>query len=874
MDRRRLRVSGSAQRKRSARPRILAAALLLLAAGRSPAQETQTVPHPAPTPRVPQLTKAPALLKFVEARYPAEAEAQGLSGDVGLEVQIGADGQVIDAKVTRPAGHGFDEAAAAAVRAFVFSPAEIDGQPAAVAIEYTYHFTLSPPQPVAPPPTPEGGLAVSVSGSVLERTSKNPIAGAALRLDGLELKKSSGPMGEFVLLVEKGVHRLEVFAAGYQPLASTFEAVPGRVVELTFFLRPKIEGAYQTTVRTQADKEVVQSYTVDRTVFQRTPGSYGDPLHIIADLPGVARSPFDLGFLVVRGANPADTDFYLDGLQVPVLYHFLGGPAVVNPEFLDKFDFYPGGQGAMYGHGIGGVVDAFSRKLEPGRVHASADLNTAWLGTFLQVPLGPSTTVGAGGRISYFNFLLQPFLGAGTVAVPYFWDYQLKLDQGLPGARDDFGLMAYGSNDSLHLVTGSSGAAPSFNLDYHALFHRLVGRWTHREGAFSSTVSPMIGYQNTNTASGINGFDAKTFTAALRHNMSYELTPSARVNFGEDISFNRYQYQVELPMLPDYNVFPGSSVAVPTTHISRAFEITDIGLWAETVLMLYDRVTVIPGLRLDGYQVPGGVRGSINPRLVLKWQLTDRLLAKASVGLYNQPPPAVDFDPTYGNPGLGLLSAIQYSGGFEYRLSAPLTVSVVGFYSDRFNLLNGFLGPHPPGQVPIDNSTRGRAYGLEFYLHHDLTQRLFGWISYTLSRSEVSFGTNQPWLLSTFDQTNILTGVLSYNLGSGFYLGGRARFVTGNPYFPTTGSTFDSDSDSYVPLYGPDQARLTNFWQLDVRLDKEFYFDTLKLTLYLDIENVTFHANEELRLADYRYRYYAIVPGLPFLPILGVRVDY
>jgi TonB family protein len=850
-------------------------ALVLLAAGTSAAQETFTVPHTAPPVRTPQLTKAPALLHFVQAHYPPEAEAQGLSGDVGLEVQIGADGRVVDARVTRPAGHGFDEAAASAVREFLFSPAEIDGQPAAVAIEYTYHFALGPPQAVAPPvPTIDGGATVKVRGQVVERTSKNPIAGAALQLDGQELKTVPDAEGRFTLEVEAGRHRLEVLAAGYQPLASAFDAVPGRYVDLTFFLRPKIEGAYQTTVRTQADKEVVQRYTLERAEFQRTPGSYGDPLHIIADLPGVARSPFDLGFLIVRGANPADTDLYLDGLQVPVLYHFLGGPAVVNPEFLDKFDFYPGGQGARYGHGIGGVVDAFSRKLEPERVKVSADLNTAWLAGFAQAPVGPETTVAAGGRISYFNFLLQPFLGSGTTAVPYFWDYQLKLDQGLPGARDDYGLMAYGSNDSLHLVTGSSGATPAFNFDYHALFHRLVGRWTHREGAFTSTVSPMIGYANTNTASGINGVDVKTFTAALRHDMSYAVSPVTLFNFGEDISFNRYQYQLQIPMIQDYVVFPGSSVAGPTTGISRAFNLTDVGLWAQAVLKLPDRVEVVPGLRLDGYQVPGGVRGSIDPRLAARWQLTDALVVKGSVGLYHQPPPAADFDPTYGAPGLGLLATLQYSGGFEYQISDPLSVSVVGFYSDRFNLVNGFLEPHQPGQVPIDNSTRGRAYGVEFYLHHALTPRLFGWISYTLSRSELSFGTNEPWVLSPFDQTHILTGVLSYNLGAGFFLGGRARFVTGNPYFPTIGSTYDADSDTYVPIYGPDQSRLTNFWQLDLRLDKEFTFNEFRLTFYLDIENVTYHANEELRLPDYRYRYYAIVPGIPFLPILGVRFDY
>jgi len=850
--------------------------LVVVAARTAPAQETFTVPHQAPPAHVPQLTKAPALLKFVPAHYPPEAEAQWLSGDVGLEVQIAADGKVADARVTRSAGHGFDEAALSAVREFLFSPAEIDGKPAAVAIDYTYHFTLESPKPPPPASALDGGDLVAVSGQVLERTSKNPIAGARLRLDGLDLDALTDEAGRFSLKVNTGVHRLEVFAAGYQPLGSNFDATSGRSVELTFFLRPKIEGAYQTTVRTQAEKEVVQRYTLERSEIRRTPGSYGDPLHIIADLPGVARTPFDLGFLVVRGANPVDTDLYLDGLQVPTLYHFLGGPSVVNPEFLDHFDFYPGGQGARYGHGIGGVVDAFSRKLEPERVHFTADLNTAWLAGFAQVPIGPETTVAAGGRISYFNFLLQPFLGSVTVAVPYFWDYQLKLDQGLPGATDTFGLMAYGSNDTLNLATGPSGSTPPIDFNYHALFHRLVGRWTHREGAFQSTLRPMIGYQNTNTTSGINGTDAKVYTAALRHDMTYAPNPNFTVNFGEDISFNHYQYQLAIPpaAYDDYNVFPGSSVAGPATNISRAYDITDIGLWAETVLKLPDRLTVIPGLRLDGYKVPGGVRGSIDPRLVVRWQLTNALVAKGSVGLYHQPPQAFTFDPTYGAPGLGLLAALQYSGGFEYQISDPLSVSLVGFYSDRFNLVTGFVTPHPPNQVPLDNDAHGRAYGLELYLKHELTQKLFGWISYTLSRSEISLGTNEPWVLSPFDQTNILTGVLSYNLGAGFFLGGRARFVTGNPYFPTSGSTYASDQDAYVPITSLDQSRLSNFWQLDVRLDKEFAFDALLLTFYLDIQNVTYHQNEEFLLPDYRYRAYAVIPGLPFLPILGVRVDY
>ena len=46
---------------------------------------------------------------------------------------------------------------------------------------------------------------------------------------------------------------------------------------------------------------------------------------------------------------------------MPLLYHFAAGPSVVNPEFLDRIDFYPGGFGAEYGRAIGGIVDVKTR---------------------------------------------------------------------------------------------------------------------------------------------------------------------------------------------------------------------------------------------------------------------------------------------------------------------------------------------------------------------------------------------------------------------------------------------------------------------------------------------------------------------------------
>src|SRR5437762_3359381 len=63
---------------------------------------------------------APVLKAHVEAPYPAEALRERLEGRVGLELVVDEAGTVVDAKITGPAGHGFDAAALEAARHFTF----------------------------------------------------------------------------------------------------------------------------------------------------------------------------------------------------------------------------------------------------------------------------------------------------------------------------------------------------------------------------------------------------------------------------------------------------------------------------------------------------------------------------------------------------------------------------------------------------------------------------------------------------------------------------------------------------------------------------------------------------------------------------------
>lgn len=75
--------------------------------------------------------------------YPHVARQLGIEGTVKLSVGTDESGSVTTVAVIRPAGHGFDEAATKALRAFRFSPARTrDGRAVPFLFTYTYVFSL------------------------------------------------------------------------------------------------------------------------------------------------------------------------------------------------------------------------------------------------------------------------------------------------------------------------------------------------------------------------------------------------------------------------------------------------------------------------------------------------------------------------------------------------------------------------------------------------------------------------------------------------------------------------------------------------------------------------------------------------------------
>lgn len=841
---------------------------------------------------IPVLTREPALANFVQAEYPAQAQAEGLTASVRLLVTINADGTVRDASVIEPVGHGFDEAALEAVKKFTFTPAEVDDVPAPIQIEYAYNFTLqivdagTPEVDAGPPPRPKAHL----KGQLLARGSRSWIEGGTVRcmnpMAG-EGEAMSDSQGRFDLELNAGRCKVKVIANEYEPFETIETLADDETAEVVYYVMPKVVG-YETVIRGAREKKEVVRRTIERQELQKIPGTFGDPVRVIQNFPGVARAPFLSGQLVVRGAKPSQTLTFMDGVEIPLLYHLGGGPSVVNGEFLDKIDFYPGGFGSRYGRAVGGVVDVTTRRGANDTLHGVVKVDIQDSSAYVEVPLTDNITLSAAGRRSYIDVLLPLLLpkdpeGGTLLVLPVYWDYQARIDFGKKGSENTAYLMLFGSDDILKVIATGGGRNRDFSVSFHTSFHRLVGNWTWHKGNTTLKVTPYLGYDLGTLDFGIARIRADQYELGLREDLSVDLTDHLTIRTGVDLVYDHITGSADIPNFGNINyvAFPGGEPKVPNQHIDRVLGAFDGAVYLEAEIKA-GPVTITPGIRAShAYLSRGEIRHAFDPRLYARWDPFERTQIKGSIGLYTQPPNAQDMEPPpFGTPTLTHEKAFQSSLGVAQKITDNINIDVTGYYNRRYENVSS-PGPtvlNDDGTVTrsrFANAGLGRSYGLEVMLRHEVTKDFFGWIAYTFNRAEErTAGSDTGYLLTGNDQTHIFTFVGSYRLPYGFEIGARFRYVTGVPKSPLQHSydVFRSDANSYVGSFGESRsARVPDFHQLDLRIDRAFVFDRFTITPFLDIQNVYNQKNVEGSFFDYRFREELEVPGIPLLPVLGIK---
>lgn len=832
----------------------------------------------------------PQLERFVPAQYPQQAKEAGLEGNVVLQLDISAEGRVTAVTVVNPAGNGFDEAAVEAAKQFQFAPALRDGKPIPARILYRYNFTLkdktaepgkSPGQPQQP-----AGPVRNLGGQVRTSAGDVPIAGASVSVkdaSGTERVETTKEDGSWAFTdLPPGTYRVTIRAPGYQELAVEEQVAADEITEVVY--RVAAEGTLEVIIRGKRPPREVTKRTLEKREIEKIPGTGGDALRSIQNLPGVARPPGLAGLLIVRGSSPGDTEVFIDGIIVPLVYHFGGLSSVVPTEMLERIDFYPGNFSAQYGRVLGGIVDVGIRSpKDDGKYHGMAQVDLIDLRAMLEGPV-PGLNgwyFSVAGRRSWFDTWLEPVLteaGASVTAAPVYYDYQAIVET-KPTDRSSLRFGFIGSDDRLEILTRDASEVDpvlSGNVRFETSFWRLFGRYENDitdDVQFRSVTA--WGEQIIEFGLGSLYFELKNYPFTNRTEVSYRLGRRATLHTGIDMLWGRADVSVLAPQPPQPGEpDPGPFASRPPIAFDQKVTVYRPAAYVELELTPYERLKLVPGLRVD--YAKDIERWDLSPRINGRYILIKgypQTTVKGGVGLFHRPPDFNESEPPFGTDGLRSNRSTHYSLGFEQDITRNIDVSVEGFYK-RQDLLVG-AAPNESGLTEYNNLGEGRVVGSEMLLRYKPDDRFFGWIAYTLSKAEVRDQPDREYRLADFDQTHIFTALGSYKLGRGWEFGARYRLVSGNPETPVVGALYNANAGAYAAVTGEyNSDRVDLFHQLDLRIDKMWKFEAWKLSTYLDVQNVYYSQNVEGYDYNYNYTQRTVITGLPIIPSIGLRGDF
>lgn len=792
----------------------------LLGFGLAPAARAEPAePEPAAAEASAPRVLPPRALTELAAEYP-----EGASGDNEsvVELVVGVDGVPTDVRVIDGVPP-FAEAAEAAALGWRFAPAEVSGKVVAAKIRLKVRFIDPGPEPDEPiaadpaAPSPEANAA----SSSLSAPSSSPAPSSP-----------GAPVPE---------EPLEVTVAG---------------------------------LKAQAPKRMT------RVEVRELPGAFGDAFRAIEAMPGVTPIASGLPYFFVRGAPPGNLGYFLDGLSLPSLYHAAIGPSVIHPAFIENVELYSGAYPARYGRFAGAVIAGTSRPPSH-ELRGEASVRLVDSGAFVELPFADGKgSVMLAGRYSYTGALVS--LLVPEVELGY-WDYQARATYS-PSERDTVSVFGFGAYDFLSAEDEDTGEPQTV---YDVTFHRLDTNWRRVLSDDSALlVGATLGWDRTGSGAADEPLDLEGRRLGARALYTNQLGRRALLRAGGDVEVSRFGIQLpeqlddddddvddfdprleELPFaglpIADFEQRPLTRESFADLFSSR----TDVsfGGWVDSVLDLGHGVTLTPGFRFDVYASRGQLALAPEPRLSARFQVHPRLALVHDIGVAHQAPSfAIPVPGFSGTPAEGLQRGVQTSAGVEWQPSDGTRVELTLFQTGLF------AGSDPIGIFQLDNAdlsvdslterVTAHTYGAEIYLRRDLTRRLGGFVSYTLSRSERAIGRLEG--PSSVDRTHVLNVAAAYRLSDSWRTGARFVFYSGVP------------AEVAYPRAAESPPRGPAFHRLDVRIEKRWPLGEDGFwALVAEVQNSTLR-RETLERSCYAYGCESERIGPVTVPSLGVEAQF
>lgn len=722
-----------------------------------------------------------------------------------------------------------------------------------------------------------------IRGRVYNAIDNEPLPFTNIVIDGTTLGTMSDSIGNYSFSgVNPGFTKLAASSVGFENyMTEIFQVTNAKPVFVDIPMKEKAIMLENVEIKASIYRKPAESPVSMRTLgiseIEKNPGGNRDISKVIQALPGVASTPAFRNDIIIRGGGTSENRFYLDGIEIPNLNHFAtqgasGGPVgIINVDFIREIDFYSGAFPASRGNALSSVLEMRQVDGNPEKFRYKASLGATDLALAANGPLSPKTTAIFSVRRSYLQFLFNVI---GLPFLPTYNDFQFKIKTKID-KHNEITYIGLGALDQFKLNTDikNPNESQQFILDYlpvNKQWNYAVGavykhyrkhsydtyvfsrnmlnneQYKYEQNAESDPSKLLLRYKSQETENKVR-FEHTTRIDGFR------IVAGAGLEYAK-YSNNTYQ-KVFMPRATDtlYSIQYNSQLDLFKWNIfgqvSRGF--------------LSERLILSLGIRSDANNYDAAMSDmsrQLSPRFSAAYALTQKWFLNFNTGRYYQQPPytTLGYRTQNGNlvnkeNGLKYMNADHIVAGLEYRRNENAKFTIEGFYkrynnyafslADSVSLASKGADYGTYGDEAVTSTSKGRAYGFEVYFRDQIAKRVNVMVSYTLVRSEFEDFSGRL-IPSAWDNKHILNIMTSRTFKNNWNAGLKWRFVGGSPYTPydigrsSLKAAWDVRARGYLDYAHFNSLRLQNFHQLDIRIDKEYFFKKWSLNFYVDIQNL------------------------------------
>ncbi len=751
-----------------------------------------------------------------------------------------------------------------------------------------------------------------VRGKVVEKQSRNPIAGVTIEVRTNEriLQTLTDSLGWFKISnIPAGRCDVMATSVSYLPYTeSNIIVSSGKETVMEIALEERVSMLEEVIVKQRTDKTaalnkmaIVSSRMLSMEEANRYAGTWFDPARMVANFAGVTVANDSRNDIVIRGNSPMGLLWRLDGFDIPNPNHFgamggTGGPiSILNNNQLANSDFYTSAFPAEFGNALSGVFDLKLRNGNDEQHELMGMVGVNGVEAGAEGPLSKKSRASymINARYSFLELMSAmgiKFVGAGG-AVPEYQDVSGKIN--IPLKKGNLSVVTIAGASQIHIepdmnddnewIPGDVGQ--DVRLKNLQLFTGL--NYTHRF---------------TNNTRLENRFSYQSFSQKIREDTVTWHNESRGLFFNNHFKEAQYSYSAVL----SHRFSARNYISASAGANLYVTDLKDAIFRDGNERVLHDakkNSTLIKGFVewqhrfSDILRFTGGVYSQYytlnkdwiaEPRAGLRWDVNARHSLSVGSGLHSQLQPKLVYffkeNDSYPNEHVKMTHSWQNVIGYDWKLAQNMRLKAEGYYQYLFkvpvipripqeSILNFGDEYYNNWDYAFVNKGTGTNYGIELTLEKFLSNNYYFLFTTSLYNStykgfdgiqrNTKFSGNYTFnLLGGYEWKISTSNILSFNT--------KIAYMGGKRYVPASGTMWNWMYD-YSQAYTNKQP---DYFRVDINVSLKNFFKKATVEAFVELDNVTNHKNIWTQYYNDNQKKIVYVYQYSFMPIGGVRVYF